>query len=304
MKAQIPDALKADVPMTTWGKILTATPVVLTVFATLLAGLASSEMTRAQYDRGLAAQLQSKAGDQWAFFQAKRLRGTMTDLIGSVLDSQSSTAAQKLDQRVASLAKEEPFWGRSDVQELIGAAQNGRLPSVLPPSPENVSAAQKLVDEPTEPGALVEAFHRVSHDVLDAEIDRLRAAVRAADARATAETVLWRDMEAKASLWPAAERANLKAARLDFDAQRYADEARMNQRIAQAYELKVKKVNLSAERHHLRSVRFFYGMLAAQVSVIVSTLALAAKAKNWLWSMAAFAGVVAFALAMYVHLYL
>src|SRR5512142_356835 len=77
MKVQIPEQLKADVPQTAWGKILTATPVVMAVVATMLAGLASSEMTRAQYDRALAAQQQSKAGDQWSFFQAKRLRGAL-----------------------------------------------------------------------------------------------------------------------------------------------------------------------------------------------------------------------------------
>jgi len=49
----------------------------MTVIATLLAGLASSEMTRAQYTRALGAQLQSKAGDQWSYFQAKKLRGAM-----------------------------------------------------------------------------------------------------------------------------------------------------------------------------------------------------------------------------------
>src|SRR5512147_3015772 len=76
MKIKIPDELKADIPQTFWGKILSATPVVMTVLATMLAGLASSEMTRAQYDRSLAAQQQSKAGDQWSFFQAKRVRGT------------------------------------------------------------------------------------------------------------------------------------------------------------------------------------------------------------------------------------
>src|ERR1017187_1807271 len=75
MKVEIPDQLKADMPPTNWGKMLAATPVVMAVVATLLAGLASSEMTRAQYDRALAAQQQSKAGDQWSFFQAKRLRG-------------------------------------------------------------------------------------------------------------------------------------------------------------------------------------------------------------------------------------
>ena len=59
-----------------WGGILTVTPVVLTVLATILAGLSNSEMTQAQYHRSLAAQYQSKVGDQWAFFQAKRIRGS------------------------------------------------------------------------------------------------------------------------------------------------------------------------------------------------------------------------------------
>jgi hypothetical protein len=77
MKATIPEELTRDLPPTKWGKILTATPVVMTVVATLLAGLASSEMTTAQYDRALGAQLQSKAGDQWSYFQAKKLRGAM-----------------------------------------------------------------------------------------------------------------------------------------------------------------------------------------------------------------------------------
>ena len=77
MKVTIPEELKKDIPQTTWGKILSATPIVMTVIATLLAGLASSEMTRAQYDRAFGAQLQSKAGDQWGYFQAKKLRGAM-----------------------------------------------------------------------------------------------------------------------------------------------------------------------------------------------------------------------------------
>src|SRR5258706_9685316 len=74
MKTTIPNELKATVPQTQWGRILTATPVIMTIVATMLAGLASSEMTPAQYDRSLAAQQQSKAGDQWSYFQAKRLR--------------------------------------------------------------------------------------------------------------------------------------------------------------------------------------------------------------------------------------
>lgn len=77
MKTTIPEELKKDVPQTPWGKILIATPVIMTIIATLLAGLASSEMTRAQYDRAFGAQLQSKAGDQWSYFQAKKLRSAI-----------------------------------------------------------------------------------------------------------------------------------------------------------------------------------------------------------------------------------
>src|SRR6516164_5377154 len=73
--ATSPAPSDSDKPKTLWDSTLTSTPVVLTVVATLLAGLSTSEMTRAQYYRSLAAQHQSKAGDQWQFFQAKRIRG-------------------------------------------------------------------------------------------------------------------------------------------------------------------------------------------------------------------------------------
>ena len=44
VKTQIPEDLKADLPPSKWGKILSATPVVLAVVSTLLAGLASSAL--------------------------------------------------------------------------------------------------------------------------------------------------------------------------------------------------------------------------------------------------------------------
>src|SRR5881394_1768376 len=98
MKVTIPEELKKDVPQTNWGKILSTTPVVMAVIATMLAGLASSEMTRAQYDRALAAQQQSKAGDQWSFFQAKRLRGAYqrntADLLQAVAEVHEIDAAK------------------------------------------------------------------------------------------------------------------------------------------------------------------------------------------------------------------
>src|ERR1700704_4603288 len=73
------------VPKAIWERILTTTPVVMTIVATLLAGLSSSEMTQAQYHRSLAAQNQSKAGDQWGFFQAKKIREASLKGTGDLL---------------------------------------------------------------------------------------------------------------------------------------------------------------------------------------------------------------------------
>jgi hypothetical protein len=78
---------KPAVPKGIWGTILTTTPIVLTVLATAFAGLSSSEMTQSMYYRSLAAQHQSKAGDQWAFFQAKRTRGTNKETTYQLLQS-------------------------------------------------------------------------------------------------------------------------------------------------------------------------------------------------------------------------
>ena len=121
-KATIPDALKADLPQTKWGKVLATTPVVMTVIATLLAGLSSGEMIRAQYDRSLAAQEQSKAGDQWGYFQAKRLRAALQR---STLDVIRSTAkVYPLDAKL--------FEPSSASQLALDSLANGTLPSTSP----------------------------------------------------------------------------------------------------------------------------------------------------------------------------
>ena len=44
-------------------------------------------------------------------------------------------------------------------------------------------------------------------------------------------------------------------------------------------------------------------MLGAQLGVIVSTFAIAARKRNLLWSLAAAAGLLAVAFAIYVYLY-
>jgi hypothetical protein len=97
------------------------------------------------------------------------------------------------------------------------------------------------------------------------------------------------------------ERPAFAAARLRFAAARYEAESGLNQTVGYLYELQVRQSNVSAERHHARSQRFFYGMLGAQAAVIIATLAMASRQRNLLWSVAALAGLVAVALAIYVY---
>lgn len=68
-----------------WNTVLTSLPIGLTILATIFAGMSSSEMTQAMYYRSLAAQHQSKAGDQWAFFQAKKMRETTLRMTAELL---------------------------------------------------------------------------------------------------------------------------------------------------------------------------------------------------------------------------
>jgi hypothetical protein len=71
--------------------------------------------------------------------------------------------------------------------------------------------------------------------------------------------------------------------------------------VASVYELQVRKSNFSAERHRQRSGKFFYGMLGAQLAVIIATFSIAARQKNFLWSLATAAGLVAVSFAAYVY---
>jgi hypothetical protein len=75
-----------------FGTIVVSTPVILTVIATFILGRSTSEMTQAQYQRAVAGQKQSKVADEWAFFQAKRIRGTDYETTAAVLLAQKADA--------------------------------------------------------------------------------------------------------------------------------------------------------------------------------------------------------------------
>lgn len=295
MKTELPDALKAAAPQTPWGKVLVVTPVVMTIVATMLAGLSTSEMTRAQYARSLAAQLQSKAGDQWGFFQAKRLRGAIQRSTLDVL--QGTVAVRALDETALRQL--------GDLDATTTAAlTRGELPPITALAVDaKLQAALDAVEGAT-PEAEIAAALTALKDI------ELAAGVKAARDRALDLDVALRPVneaierveQALATAPPGDLARSFASARLRYTAARYDAEARLNQAIANLYELQVRKANLAAERHHRRSLRFFFGMLAAQAAVIVSTFSLAAQKRSFLWSLAAAAGAGAVAFAIYVYL--
>lgn len=301
MKIQIPENLKSDMPQNLWGKMLLATPVVMTVIATLLAGLASSEMTKAQYDRALAAQMQSKAGDQWSFFQAKRLRGALQR---STLDMlAATTSAGSFDPAtLADVPGVQPLLATPAGEQAMAHLRNGTIPNVprAAPAPEVTSVLEAI--EANRPEAdVVGLLGHVSTSTLDTDVRRAREQAAALDAATTPVTQVIDQVDDRLGRDSKIKRLEFTTARLRYNAQRYEAEARTNQVVASLYELQVRKTNLSAERHHARSQRFFYGMLAAQAGVIISTFAMAARQRSVLWVFAAIAGLLAIIGAAYVY---
>lgn len=294
MKTEIPDAMKKDVPQTKWGKLLLATPVVMTVIATLLAGLASSEMTRAQYDRAFAAQLQSKAGDQWSYFQAKRLRGVMQRNTLDLL--RSTTLVRPLDE-----AALKPMGDLTP--QTIAALLLGKLPAAPPATLDpRLKAALEAVENAKPENEIAPLVLGLTATELDAALKNARDRAQAFDLALQPVIEAIDRIDKSLAAAPSLDAArDFTAARLRCTASRYDAEARLNQSIANVLELQVRLNNLAAERHHRRSGWFFFGMLAAQAAVIIATFAIAARQRNLLWSLAAIAGLGAIAFAIYVY---
>jgi hypothetical protein len=133
--------------------VLISTPVMLTVVATFILGRSSSEMTQAQYQRAVASQNQSKVGDQWAFFQAKRIRGTSYETTAVSLFAQKADpftadtlvdAAQGLVREIQ-LTEKEAGKLRDPLQALDKKAKASleKINALLHPS----SDAKKLTPE-------------------------------------------------------------------------------------------------------------------------------------------------------------
>jgi hypothetical protein len=309
LKITVPETLKADLPTNVWGKVLSATPVVMTVVATMLAGLSSSEMTRAQYDRSLAAQRQSKAGDQWNFFQGKKLRGALQHntldglaVVAELHPIDRSALRAVLGATEAATALDSPAG-----QQALAALIEGRLPALAagPAVAPEVQAALDALEASRSDAELAALLARIDDGALDNALSAAQARVLALDAatKPVGRVIDLIEKQLTRPGAPTAVRSNFIAARLGYNAARYDTEARLNQAVASLFELQVHKSNLSADRHHRRSQKFFFGMLAAQLGVIISTFAMAAQKRNLLWSLAAAAGIAAVSFTVYVFLF-
>jgi hypothetical protein len=158
---------------TLWETVITSTPVLLTILATLLAGMSSSNMTRSMYFRSVAAQNESKGGNQWAFFQAKRIRGTTLEMTLATLGARPEgrrfsfagfekdaaaqareyKTAQKEAERLVAALKSLPAGkaARSpEVEAALGLALLGQPAAPLVGAPV---LAQAPVGEAANPGA-------------------------------------------------------------------------------------------------------------------------------------------------------
>jgi hypothetical protein len=316
-KIQIPDALKSEVPHTPFGRVLAATPVVMAVVATMLAGLASSEMTRAQYDRSLAAQQQSKAGDQWSFFQAKRLRGAVQRNTADLLQNVAELRPLSTEALTAAAGELAPVLKSPAGQQALDCLQKVELPRI--PTPPNLDPSLKAALEGLEnlktDSEMAALLAHVETGTLEQSVRAGRDQAQEFDAATKPINQVIDQLDSHLSKpgaitaspgsGPGAGASILRdftAARLRLAALRYEVEARVNQGIANLYELQVRKSNISAERHHARSQQFFFGMLGAQAGVIISTFAIAARKRNLLWALAAVAGLIAVAFAVYVYL--
>ena len=186
----------------------------------------------------------------------------------------------------------------------VDALVKNKIPAATPAQfDDGVQAALEAVDGSRPESEVLAALAKVKDATL---AESLNAAKDAANAFDNATKGINKSVDKLDETLMAGDKnvfRSFSAARLHYTSARYETEAKLNSAIGGIYELQVRKGNLSAEHHHKRSQKFFYGMLAAQMAVIISTFSIAARQKSLLWSLAAAAGMAAVSFAAYVYFY-
>jgi hypothetical protein len=172
-------------PKSTWDTIITSTPVVMAVLATILAGLSASEGSQAQYYRSMSAQKQAKASDQWGFFQAKKQRSTNSALtvkilqnLGDISPLSADSVAVTADHLIAQvdagskLNSEETAALQAQIAQRAGEARDA-VQILIAPLP--AAPALAITD-----ASVRQAFEALKKDQGDATPPALLASVREA----------------------------------------------------------------------------------------------------------------------------
>ena len=165
MEAANPPPVAEKKPL--FDTVVISTPVLLTVIATFILGRSSSEMTQAQYQRAVAGQNQSQVANQWAFFQAKRVRGTTYEVASVALLAHKADqftadtlvdSAQSLIREIA-LTQKDADKLREPLQALDKKAEAAleQIKSALNP-PTNDSAGKPNARTPEAVKAALEAL--------------------------------------------------------------------------------------------------------------------------------------------------
>jgi hypothetical protein len=224
------------------------------------------------------------------------------ELIALLASAEAPAALDALDG-VLPAAQDKPV-GDKGIIDAMDAVISGQTeaqmtPLLRPVTDEQVAAAIAMADQN------LNAF-TLALDPAAKTIERIRQAL---NAQAELSQFFLRQVPSPspalqaADLEIAAAQADLSAARLRFSAERYDREARYNSVSADLYEVKVRQSGIQSDRNRRRSANFFYGMLAAQAGVTVSTLSIAVHRKSVFWTLAAAAGTLAIAFSGYIYLF-
>ena len=319
-KASFPE-LDPGHKRTTWETIIVTTPVILTVVATILAGLSSSEMSSAQYFRSLAAQMQAKVSDQWGYFQAKKLRAEQCE--NTIVILRGLSPSMPMNAREFQNAMTQLNGGNSSTKPAdtgdLKSFFNGIVPEVAeqPVGPQPVIDAMNAVSSTPSESDLEQQAGKIDQTQLDGAVTVANQNSQAFDAAVQEQTSQYSKMsdelrsriqssQVGSSNQPDAQRGlstTVAVAQLKFNSNRYQRDAHYNQVLAELLELQVRKQGFTSDRHRIRSKEFFYGMLAAQAGVTIATFSLALQRRNLLWGLAASAGLAAVTFAAYVYMF-
>jgi hypothetical protein len=222
--------------------VLTSTPVILTVIATFLVGQSTGEMTRAQYFRAVASQNQSKAGDQWGLFQAKRIRGQSQEMAAHLLMAQNRTlftpgtfleVAQGMARELQAAEKA----ARADNDKAIA----DDVKKLIPEAEKALVLAKALLGKSNAEAHTV--IPAQTQAALDAML-RPKAKEKTADTKASAETA---DLESAEEAADKSEQAALLRTVID-DIQQKKPESKIAKEILALKDETLDKAIMDAER--------------------------------------------------------